>query len=186
MPHPPKLRHIGQTVNGRACACATCRALQTLVARRCKGHKAFGQSSAEVLLTTPPTQPSWALRFCRFCRQKKESRRADLRTADLSSSYEFACARSILSRYVRKLCLFRRFSAIWRSRFVHCVPVRISPVAVRVAVHAGLSIRAWDDASGIAHGMTEVGARHVPQSSKELIVCRRRRCAYLPLLALDT
>ena len=48
--------------------------------------------------------------------------------------YEFACAHPSPSLCVRKLRLFMRFSMIFRSRFVHCVPVRISPVAVRVAV----------------------------------------------------
>ena len=36
------------------------------------------------------------------------------------------------------------------------------------------------------HVLKVIRARHVPQSSKVLIVGRRRRCAYLPLLALDT
>jgi hypothetical protein len=67
--------HIAQTLNARARLrlYATCRALQTLVARRCKGHEAFGlESTADVVLTTPPTQPSWALRFYGICRQKRE------------------------------------------------------------------------------------------------------------------
>jgi len=46
---------------------------------------------------------------------------------------------------------------IRRNRFVHCVPVRISPVAVRVAVHAWSAIRAWDEASAVGQGTTEVG-----------------------------
>ena len=47
------------------------------------------------------------------------------------SSYEFGCVRTSPYCCVRKSRLFRRFSLIWRSPFVHCVPVRISPVAVR-------------------------------------------------------
>jgi hypothetical protein len=35
--HPPKLGHIGQTVNGTGFAYATCCTLQQLVARQCKG-----------------------------------------------------------------------------------------------------------------------------------------------------
>jgi hypothetical protein len=36
-PHSPKLRHIGQTLNARGFANATCWALQPLVYRRRKG-----------------------------------------------------------------------------------------------------------------------------------------------------
>src|SRR5215212_288632 len=49
-------------------------------------------------------------------------------------SYEFACVHTNPSYCVRKLRLFRGFSTIWQSHLVHCVPVRTSPVAVRVAV----------------------------------------------------
>src|SRR5215207_570575 len=59
-----------------------------------------------------------------------------------SSLYEFACARSSPCYCVREWRLFMRFSGIWRHHFVHCVLACISPVAVRVAVHAGSSIRA--------------------------------------------
>jgi hypothetical protein len=48
------------------------------------------------------------------------------------SSYEFAYTRSSPSYCVRKLRLSMRISMIWRLPFVHCVPVRISPVAVRL------------------------------------------------------
>jgi hypothetical protein len=37
VPHPPKLGHIGQTVNARGFANATCCTLQPLVARQCPG-----------------------------------------------------------------------------------------------------------------------------------------------------
>jgi hypothetical protein len=37
---------------------------------------------------------------------------------------------------------------IWRLPFVYCVPVRISPVAVRVAVHAWSAIRARGEVCG--------------------------------------
>src|SRR5829696_1310942 len=39
--------------------------------------------------------------------------------------------------------LFMRFSMIWWSRFVHCVPPRTSPVAVRVAVHTQRTRSVW-------------------------------------------
>jgi hypothetical protein len=46
---------------------------------------------------------------------------------------------------------------IWRSHFVHFVPVRISPVAVRLAVHAGSSTRARGEVCGVGEGTSEVG-----------------------------
>jgi len=46
---------------------------------------------------------------------------------------------------------------IWRYHFVHCVPVRTSPVAVRVAVHARSAIRAGGEVCGVGVGMSEVG-----------------------------
>ena len=63
---------------------------------------------------------------------KANSRRADerTRTAYPCSSYEFACVHTSPYWCVRKLRLFRRFSMIWRLPYVHCVPVRISTVAV--------------------------------------------------------
>ena len=77
---------------------------------------------------------------CKIATKKGADERT--RTADLISSYEFACRRANPYWCVRKLRLFGRFSVIWRHHFVHCVPVRTSPVVVRVAVHAGSSIRA--------------------------------------------
>jgi hypothetical protein len=53
------------------------------------------------------------------------------------STYEFACAHPSPYWCVRDLCLFRGFSMIWRYRFVHCVPARISPVAVRLQYMGG-------------------------------------------------
>jgi hypothetical protein len=53
--------------------------------------------------------------------------------------------------------LFVRFLMIWRSRFVQCVPAGISPVAVRVAVHACSAIRARGEVRGVGEGMSEVG-----------------------------
>src|SRR5215212_12030724 len=41
VPHPPKPRHIGQTVHARGSAYATCYALQPFAAHRCKG-RGFG------------------------------------------------------------------------------------------------------------------------------------------------
>jgi hypothetical protein len=43
------------------------------------------------------------------------------------------------------------------SRFVQCVPVRASPVAVRVAVYAWSTTRARDEVCGVGQGMFEVG-----------------------------
>jgi len=62
------------------------------------------------------------------------------------SSYEFACVRSSPYWGVRKLRLFMRFSMIRWSRFVHCVLVRISPVAVRQRS----PLSAGDEAAAIA------------------------------------
>src|SRR5687767_493831 len=66
-----------------------------------------------------------------------------------------------------------RFSVIWRYRYVCCVLMRTSPAAVRVALHAWSSIRAWDEASDVGQGMTEVGVGRAPRAPKELIVGRR-------------
>ena len=62
-----------------------------------------------------------------------------------------------------EIALFRGFSTIWWSQFVHCVPVRISPVAVRVAVHEWSATRARDEGSGTHQGMTKVGVGLVSQ-----------------------
>jgi hypothetical protein len=53
------------------------------------------------------------------------------------SSYEFACGRSSPYWCVRKMRLSMRFSMIRWRRFVHSVPVRISPVAVRLQYASG-------------------------------------------------
>ena len=66
---------------------------------------------------------------------KIESRRADLKTADLLQSYEFACTRPSPSSCVRKLRLFRRFWVLLARLLVHCVLSCTSPVAVPVAVN---------------------------------------------------
>jgi len=50
-----------------------------------------------------------------------------------------------------------RISVDRGCRFVHCVLVRISPVAVRVAVHACSAIRARGEVHGVGEGMSEVG-----------------------------
>src|SRR5687768_17271952 len=71
-----------------------------------------------------------------------ESRRADLRTAYPCSRYEFACTRSSPYWCVRKLRLAMGFSTLLARLLVHCVLVCTSPVAVRVAVHGLLAIRA--------------------------------------------
>ena len=54
------------------------------------------------------------------------------RTADLISSYEFACVRISPYRCVRKLRLFMGFSALQARLLVHCVLACTSPVAVRL------------------------------------------------------
>jgi hypothetical protein len=41
-------------------------------------------------------------------------------------------------------------------RFVHCVLMRISPVAVRVAVHRWSSVRARGEVCGVGEAMSEV------------------------------
>jgi hypothetical protein len=48
-----------------------------------------------------------------------------------SSLYEFACVRSSLYSVRPGIGLFRGLWMIWGYRFVRCVPVHISPVAVR-------------------------------------------------------
>ncbi len=58
---------------------------------------------------------------------------------------------------------------IWRYRFVHCVPACTSPVAVRVAVHAGSSIRAGDQVSAVGQGTTEVGVVVAVEHSRSRI-----------------
>jgi hypothetical protein len=70
VPHPPKPGYIGQTVNARGFAYATCCNLQPLVASRCRG---FGiESTADVLLTKRSTRTSSAFRFYGICRKNKE------------------------------------------------------------------------------------------------------------------
>jgi hypothetical protein len=59
-----------------------------------------------------------------------ESRRAD--SNRFPAHYEFACVHTSPYWCVRESRLFMGFSTIWRSRFVHCVLVCISPVAVRL------------------------------------------------------
>jgi hypothetical protein len=54
---------------------------------------------------------------------------------------------------------------IGQHHFVHCVPVRISPVAVWVAVHGWSSIRAGDEVSGARQEMTKVDVGLVPQGT---------------------
>ena len=76
---------------------------------------------------------------------------------------------------------FRRFWVVGRGRFVHCVPVRTSPVAV----HVGSSIRAWDEVSAVGQGTTKVGVvGSVCLDLEELIVGPHSRCDGLLLLAL--
>ena len=60
--------------------------------------------------------------------------------------------------------LFRWISMILRSRFVHCVPACISPVAV----HAGSSIRARDEVCGLGQGTSEVDVGRFSMESRSL------------------
>ena len=135
--HLPKPGCIGQTANVKeslALYAATAHSTRTWralvggvsVASECRrrGRGLGIESTADVLLTKPPKFVRRRLAFKGFA-GKTKSRRADLRTAYPCSSYEFACARSRPSYCVRKLRFFVRFSMIRRSRFVHCVPVRI-------------------------------------------------------------
>jgi hypothetical protein len=79
-----------------------------------------------------PALPLLQTFYLQIARKQRADERT--RTAHPCSSYEFACARSSASLCVRELRLFMRFLMIRRSRFVHCVLVRISPVAVRLPV----------------------------------------------------
>jgi hypothetical protein len=54
------------------------------------------------------------------------------RTADLISSYEFACVRPRPFLCVRELRLFRGFSTLWQVTGVRYVLAYSSPVAVRL------------------------------------------------------
>jgi hypothetical protein len=70
--HPPKLGHIAQTVNARGYAYANRFTLQPLVARQFRG-RGFGiESTADVLLTKPPTRTSGASYFHEICRENEE------------------------------------------------------------------------------------------------------------------
>ena len=53
-------------------------------------------------------------------------------------------------------------------RFVHCVLMRISRVALRVAVHWWSSIPAWDESSGVGQGMTDVSVGRPPGLPRSL------------------
>src|SRR5215208_3552737 len=72
VPQQPKPRHIGQMVNARGVAYATCCTLQPLVARQCRGGGFGIESSADVLLTKPSTRKSCASRYYGICRKNKE------------------------------------------------------------------------------------------------------------------
>jgi hypothetical protein len=74
---------------------------------------------------------------------------------------------------------------IRRCRFVHSVPVRISLVAVRVAVHGWSATHARDEVCSVGQGTTEVSVGRVSLDLKELIVSQHSRCDDFPLLALD-
>jgi hypothetical protein len=77
---------------------------------------------------------------------------------------------------------------IWWYRFVHRVPVRTSPVAVRVAVHAWSSNLAEDGICGVGQGTTEVEVEvgRICLYLEELVVGHHSRCEGLPLLAVET
>jgi hypothetical protein len=81
VPHPPKLGHIGQTVNARGFANATCCTLQPLVARQCPGGD-FG-----IVYCCPTAAKALDIRVGDFSllRYLQEKQRADerTRTADL-------------------------------------------------------------------------------------------------------
>ena len=62
---------------------------------------------------------------------------------------------------------------VFDDQAVSLCPLCTSPVAVRVALHAWSSIRAWDEASDVGQGMSEVSIGRAPSSPTELIVGRR-------------
>jgi hypothetical protein len=101
--HPPKLGHIGQTVNARGSAYATCCALQPLVARQCKG-RGFGIESAAAKPSIIPLGP---FIFLRDLQEKREptsgleplpAQRVTFNAtsckAQFTDPYRRACARS--------------------------------------------------------------------------------------------
>jgi hypothetical protein len=124
VPYQPNLGHIGQTLNARGCAYATCCALQTLVARQCKGRGFLGKSTADVLLTKPPARTSGGLSFLRILQAKK---RADerTRTADLLQlrvrSHAFsAVSRGFKNRLQKPCLLVLRFWMFPNARSGYC------------------------------------------------------------------
>jgi hypothetical protein len=82
-PHPPRLGHIGQTVDARGFSYATCCTLQHLVARQCKG-RGFGIVYCR---RTADNAPDTNIGDFTFLRVLQEKKRADerTRTADLIS-----------------------------------------------------------------------------------------------------
>jgi hypothetical protein len=127
-------------------------------------------------------------RFYGFCREKREPTSGLENRLPIGSSYEFACVRTNPYWCVRKLRLFRRFSMVWRYHFVHCVPARISPVAVRVAVHSWSAPRARDEVCAVGQGTTEVDMWRVSlgleglSSAVTTISCQPPRRGVGPLL----
>jgi hypothetical protein len=111
----------------------------------------LGMVLTEATAANPLSFVPGILRLYGICRHNKEP------TSGLepltSSLYEFACRRANPFLCVRKWRLFRRFWVIWACNFVHCVPVRTSPVAV----HAWSDIRARGEVCGVGEGMSEVG-----------------------------
>src|SRR5215216_7428808 len=61
--HPPKPRHIGQTVHTRGPAYATRYALQPFAAHRCKGRGLGIESTAALLLPSPQWSEQGILLF---------------------------------------------------------------------------------------------------------------------------
>src|SRR5918995_21576 len=113
---------------------ACCLEPLVLAQLRKRGVKSPRYSIAGFAFSTSPTSE---------CEEVRADERT--RTAYPCPSYEFACVHTSPSYCVRELRLFMRFSMLWRYRFIHRVPGRISPVAV----HAWSSIRALDEVPGL-------------------------------------
>jgi hypothetical protein len=123
MPHPPKLRHIGQTVHTRGSAYATCYALQPFAAHRCKGRGLGIESTAALLLPSPQWSEQGILLFLRYLQVK---RRADerTRTADLL----ITSVRSVVAERCRGL--HGLAIAAYISRFAFSGLLSVAPYCV--------------------------------------------------------
>ena len=143
MSHPPKPRHIVQTVNTTGLAYATCATLQQLVARRCRG-RGFG---IVYCLRTADKAPDTNIGAFLFLRVLQVKQRADerTRTADLliTSLLQDVAARTSVSGDCKCRCLGGFLSILWCC-FVHCVPVVLAWLQYWLHLHSWPSLRARD------------------------------------------